>query len=147
MKSLDEYLRSRSNIDPITNCWNWDSPGRNGYGRGCWNNINEYAHRLAWIGKYGDITPEQKVCHKCDNSSCINTDHLFISDQLGNIFDRDKKGRQARGIKIGSAKLTEQQVRDIRNDNRPAYKIAPDYGVSSTNIHDIKVRRTWTHIT
>ncbi len=103
------------------------------------------AHRLAYEVERGD-PGDRLVCHSCDNPSCVNPRHLFLGTIQDNIRDRDIKGRQARGERNGPAKLTEQEVRAIRNDERPLAAIGADYGVAPHTISAIKNRRTWKHV-
>jgi hypothetical protein len=55
-----------------------------------------------------------------------------------------------RRLKIGEAaswsKLTEEQVHAIRSDDRAMRKIANDYSVSYSTVHEIKLRKIWKHI-
>ena len=55
-----------------------------------------YAHRLVWMQNHGHIEPEQFICHRCDNPSCINLDHLFLGDRAINAQDMYAKGRSAK---------------------------------------------------
>lgn len=84
------------------------------------------------------------VCHHCDNSPCINEQHIFLGTTVDNVNDRVIKGRSshgnshyarlrpdrlarggehglhknpqlaARGIKNGNAKLTDEDVIRIK---------------------------------
>ena len=51
------------------------------------------AHRAAWIRKYGEIPEGMVVCHTCDVTLCVNTDHLFLGTNSDNMQDCIKKGR------------------------------------------------------
>jgi predicted DNA-binding protein YlxM (UPF0122 family) len=42
--------------------------------------------------------------------------------------------------------LTEDQVRAIRADTRSLRKIATEYGISKSSVHDLKARKTWGHL-
>ena len=104
------------------------------------------AHRLAYENAHGPIPSGMVVCHTCDNRACVNPDHLFLGTHADNVADKVSKKRQARGQKHGNAKLTEQQVLDIRKDPRSLRKIAKDYNMDYTTISAIKKRITWKHI-
>jgi len=55
-----------------------------------------------------------------------------------------------RGEKVGSSKLTEKQVLEIREKYVPRkysqYKLAEEYGVHVTTISEIILRKIWQHI-
>jgi hypothetical protein len=86
------------------------------------------------------------VLHRCDNPPCINPDHLFLGTHRDNMKDRDKKKRAVKGERHASAKLTAQQVRAIRLDQREQEVIAAEYGISQTSVSAVKRRRLWRHV-
>ena len=51
------------------------------------------AHRIMFYCYYGFDPDKFTVCHKCDNPSCINPEHLFLGNTRSNILDCVKKGR------------------------------------------------------
>lgn len=41
------------------------------------------------------LTPEQIICHSCDNPLCINPTHLSVGSPSSNMQDRRDRGRTA----------------------------------------------------
>ncbi|ODT75487.1 MAG: hypothetical protein ABS69_10730 [Nitrosomonadales bacterium SCN 54-20] len=148
---MSEYLKQYSKPNVETGCVEWTgSKNKDGYGKVGINvgKMSEKAHRAAWEIAKGRIPDELLVLHKCDNPSCINPDHLFLGTNAENMADRNAKGRQAfqKGELSGKAKLTEDQIKQIREDSRFQKDIALDYGVARTTISAIKNRYNWTHV-
>jgi hypothetical protein len=111
---------SKVAIDPTTGCWEWTAyRDRQGYGRFGVDGTNWLAHRLAWLLTHGTIEPDRVIRHTCDNPPCINPDHLLVGTQADNIKDRQDRGRhrpgRLAGESHGQAKLTWEQVRDLRS--------------------------------
>lgn len=147
--SLSEKLERYSKVDPETGCVEWTRyRNQDGYGQVNIGHRMMGAHRVSWEIKHGPIPEDLQVLHKCDNPSCINPEHLFLGTQTENIADMNAKGRQvpSRGARNGRAKLTDDQVREIRSDPRFQKEIAVDYGVNQTLVSMIKRRVAWSHI-
>jgi hypothetical protein len=109
----------------------------------------EILHRMIYKEKYGEIPQGMEVCHTCDNPSCINIEHLFLGTHLDNMRDKVGKNRQHRpiGEKNGISKLTEEQVKNIRNSNEITLKkLSKKYKVSFTLIGLIKRGIAWKHM-
>ena len=140
-------LIRNTSITP-TGCWEWlGSKSVAGYGRIKFDGRYWATHRLMAHLKIDDVDENSIVCHRCDNPSCLNPEHLFIGTQKDNVNDRDAKGRrnQARGERQGSAKLTEDQVKAIRLDTRKQSVIAKEYGSTRTHVGNLKANRAWKH--
>jgi hypothetical protein len=147
-------------------CWEWKRTFfSTGYGMFHYMRKNRGAHRIAYFLHYKVDPADKCVCHKCDNPKCVNPYHLFIGTPADNWCDARKKGKIPRGsnhysrqkpelLASGSesphAKLTEQDVINIRREYVPrrvsAAKLAEKYGVSSTAIHYIVSYQNWKHI-
>lgn len=72
-----------------------------GYGRVMWEGKNDRAHRLVFEALNGiKLKTKEYICHKCDNPSCINIDHLFLGDQTINMRDMAAKKRHFNSKKV-----------------------------------------------
>ncbi len=81
-------------VDSKTGCWEWvKGKFTLGYGAISVNGKTMKAHRVSYIIKYGEILDGRLVCHKCDNPSCVNPDHLFLGSTKDNTRDMMAKGR------------------------------------------------------
>lgn len=144
----DEYFAERSIKQP-SGCWEWSlRVSCNGYGQAKVRQKIWMAHRLSWEHFHGPIPDGLIVCHKCDNRKCINPSHLFLGTTQDNVDDKMSKGRfvTTPGVKNGHAKLTDQQVLSIKNDDRSQSAIAADYGISQSNVSLIKRGTAWRHL-
>lgn len=107
------------------------------------------AHRVsASLFKNADIRG-WVVMHTCDVPGCVNPDHLLISTQAENIADMEQKrrGKHPSGHLHGRAKLTAEQVREIREKHltgRSINSLAREYGVSSPSVSRIVKYEGWT---
>lgn len=130
-------------------CWIWVAGyWKSGYGLFYWMGRNVRAHRMAWRLTYGPIPKGLHCLHKCDNPACVNPYHLFVGTHQQNMRDRNNKDRHARGERHADAKLTADQVLEIRalkGKLRPV-DLARRYGVSHCTITNILARRKWRHI-
>lgn len=148
-KTAEERFWNKVDVRGPDECWKWTAyANRQGYGRIRVDGKSVRTHRFSWVLAYPEGAIE-KLCvlHKCDTPSCVNPSYLFLGTQLDNVKDRDQKERQAVGERVGTAKLTRDQVLDIYNDPRSLKEIAQDYPVSQMSIGDIKRGKRWGHIT
>lgn len=82
---------------------------------------NDYvrAHHVAWFLATGKW-PEPNCLHKCDVRACVRFEHLFEGTQKDNIHDMIAKRRdRIVGARHGNAKLTDEQVAEIRSLGAP----------------------------
>lgn len=131
-------------------CWEWlGYKTRKGYGTQRFGGKKILAHRYSYELYNGKIPDGLCICHKCDNPSCVNPDHLFLGTIQENNLDCIKKGRIARGEKRGS-KLKEEDIKLIRNlyNTYKIYhkQIATMFGVSRTSITLILNNKRWSHV-
>lgn len=92
--------RFEKKIDKTKGCWNWiGAKHRQGYGNFGVKGKIKLSHRVSWEIYVGKIPKDMCVCHKCDNPSCVNPDHLFLGSQYENVQDCKKKGRLLKNSK------------------------------------------------
>lgn len=92
---ISRFMRKVGFPDPKTGCWNWKAAKDfEGYGFFKLNKKQMRAHRAVLI-LHGQAVPDDRVvCHKCDNPSCVNPNHLFVGTLSDNVRDCVKKKRQ-----------------------------------------------------
>lgn len=122
-------------------------------------------HRFSWEYHHGRPIPDGLwVLHRCDNRPCVNPEHLFLGTAAENNKDCAAKGRtqkgerhaeshqagRLRGDDHGSAKLTSQQVLEIRERYSTGHisltQLGRDYGVSTSLVSLIVNRKLWAHL-
>ena len=106
-------------------------------------------YRVSWMLKHGQIPKGMFICHHCDNTMCVNVDHLFMGTHQDNMDDMKKKGRQGyhKGEAHGMHKLTEEQVETIYTSIEMGRTLAKQFGVDEAVITRIRQRKIWTHVT
>lgn len=130
-------------------CWPWTGTSYGGYGKLTSEQRVQWAHRVSWELANGPVPPGLFVCHRCDNPPCVNPGHLFLGTNQDNMDDMQSKGREARGERMGSAKLTDSDVIDIRTLRglvKSNAELASWYGIKTKTVGQILRRETWTHL-
>lgn len=87
-----------------------------------------------------------QVAHLDGTRDNNRADNLRWKTAQGNAEDRERHGRTARGEKSAQAKLTEAQVREIRQSTLSCREAAQRYGVSKATISRVRRRVWWAHI-
>lgn len=113
-----------------------------------YNNKSTSAHRIAWMIEHGDIPKHLMVRHKCNNARCINHEHLELGTHADNMQDRQTSGRTASGVRHGMVRLTEDNVRYIREnpDKKTGRELATQFNITPANVSRIVLRKSWKDI-
>jgi predicted XRE-type DNA-binding protein len=94
--------------------------------------------------------PSPEARHVCDNPPCFNPTHIIEGTHRQNEQDKWDRGRGQSGERIGTSKLTQQQVREIRKEyatgNVSQQAIADRLGVVQSTIGVIVRGVRWKQI-
>ena len=92
-------------------------------------------------------TPDHESAHSCGRGhlGCVTKRHLSWKTHAENMADMLVHGTSARGDRNGSVKLTESDVRQIRElgGSMLQQEIAKAFGVSRQTVGDIIARKSW----
>jgi hypothetical protein len=134
--------------------WLWiGNRDKRGYGHLCVRHsvtgewVTGQAHRIAYQLYVGPIPEGMDVLHSCDNPNCVWPSHLHLgtkSDNLQEAYDRGLK--TAVGEANGQAKLTEQDVVNIRASDHSHSILAEQYGVRPNTISRVRSGKRWSHV-
>ena len=138
--------RFEKHIDKSGECWLWTGScnefghGQFGYEKTMWK-----AHRFSYFLANGKLpAPPLIVRHKCRSRNCVNPEHLESGTYFENQNDRIRDGTDNRGEKHPKSKVTETQVREIRErHDEKIGDLAKEFGVSYNTIYGIIHKRSW----
>ncbi len=142
---------SKVNRGKENECWNYlCGVSRNGYGQFYINRIQFRSNRIAYY-IINNIDPLYlDVLHTCDNPRCCNPNHLFLGTHQDNMNDIVAKGKQLKGENHHFAKLTEEQVKNIRYKSSilgyTQMELAQEYNTHQTNISLICAHKIWRYV-
>lgn len=146
----DAIERLHFAADVTTGCWLWNGElSYQGYGLSYWAGKPQRAHRLSWKIFNGPIPEGEWVLHRCLSRRCINPDHLYLGDHRANMADMVAQGHSLKGEKHGAAKLTEENVREIKRlfaKGIPNTRLGRMFGVATNTIRRIRIGRNWAHV-
>ena len=149
-------------VDKTNKCWLWKG-GKYGGGYGKFDYSDKErewtAHRYSYC-LANKCTRESikgwMICHHCDVKLCVKPDHLYKGTAQTNSRDAVERNRIQpkclRGTDIHTAKLTEEDVREIRRLYARGFskmELARKYGLNekATQIFKIVNGLSWKHVT
>lgn len=147
--SEEQLSRFFSKVMKLEDCWEWGATVNNqGYGVTSWEGSNQLAHRVSYAHHVADIPQGKCVLHRCDNPRCVRPDHLFLGTMKDNYDDMESKGRGCRGSDHGMAKVTEDQVCEIRELYAKGFTqvfLAKKYGLTGPTLSVMIRGKKWRH--
>jgi hypothetical protein len=137
-------------VEKTDTCWLWTGAvDRSGYGAiGVGSRLQGIArvHRVSWEIANGRSVPEGlQIAHKCDVKLCVRPTHLEPATRLQNMAGAVERNRLSRGpqhpvprgMAHWKAKLTDEQVADIRSRHatgETGSSLARAYGISQAHV-------------
>lgn len=91
---------------------------------------------------------QHQAAHLCGNSRCLNPKHIAWKTPVENAQDKIRHDTHISGEKSANAKLTADDVRNIRrlHPDVSARNLAELFGVCREQIHNILSRRKWSNL-
>lgn len=133
-------------IEKTETCWNWKG-AKSDRGYGSFRHEGKYwmrANRVSYILHKGEIPDGMLVCHSCDNPECVNPDHLHLGspkDNMDEMAQRGRAKRQPKGENAHNAKLSDNQVAEIREMRKQkivAKQIAAKFNISTCYVYELE---------
>jgi len=159
MASLRDKLLAKCVPEPNSGCWLWEgclsNPSRPKvaarYGVMRINKRLRLAHRVSYALFNGALPDDLVVRHTCDNTYCVNPEHLLGGTQRDNVEDRERRGRgnQPKGMGKPNAKLTDDDVLEIRRlrlTGMSAIRIAAVMGIKIPTVENVVFHGAWSHV-
>lgn len=137
-------------------CWLWKNSTTGRYPVLFHQKQPVKAHRFSYELHSGLKIPEGMcVCHKCDNTRCVNPGHFFIGTHQDNMADCKKKGRfRSAGLfgeASGHAVYKTEQVLEVKRllleTTLSQKQIAKMTGLEAASVSMISQGRNWRKIT
>jgi hypothetical protein len=152
--SPSDLARFESKFEKTEGCWLWTgSVSKDEYGRFGFNSQMYKAHRLSYLIYKGAIPEGLEICHTaiiCHNRACVNPAHLTAKTRKENQADRALDGTSNRGERGWKAKLTKEDVCEIKKllaeGDLLQREIGELYGVGERTITSIKLGQNWKHL-
>lgn len=121
-------------VDKTDTCWNWiGGKDYDGYGQWAWEGKNMRAHKFSMKLASREIPAGMISRHLCNNTSCVNPEHIVAGTQKENIQDQLLAGTFA---KSKYEEILKERIRaEYAIGGMSTRKLAAKYGVSKSQVH------------
>ncbi len=123
----------------VGSCWIWTGKVDGlGYGVIRDNHVQWKVHRYSYTLNIGPIPSGLEICHKCDNPSCVNPNHLWADTHKNNMRDCYNKGRMGAVVNFSVLcgtnmdLLSDQQLKTIISNCKSECVLRGKFDVLST---------------
>lgn len=145
--ALQAFFRDKVLSCESDDCLIWPF-SRGGYPKMSHEGKRLFVHRLVCEARHGPPpTKRHQAAHTCGkgHEGCVNPKHLRWATVRENVADTITHGTRNRGERHGAAKLTEDQVREIRalKGRYTQKEVADMFSVSAAAVSDIMRRTNW----
>jgi hypothetical protein len=149
-----EWVHSVVGNAPNLNCGDADWPyktNNTGYGYMTFNGRKTQVHRVVLSLVTGvPLSPENCALHACDRPICCNPKCLRWGTHQENTEDRVRRNRGVNGERVNTAKLTAEEVIEIRqlfaDGGITQLELARGFGVAESTMGQIIHRKSWKHL-
>ena len=100
---------------------------------------------FAFIGK-PPCARRTQIAHRDGNPRNNHVDNLYWATGSENGMDQVRHGRAKGSVDPRRQVITDEDVRRIRQDNRPSSQVARDFGLSPSTVTQIRRRETHKHV-
>lgn len=128
--------------------WPFGTDATDGYGRVHFEGVSTTACRVMCIIAHGEPpTPKHESGHSCGcgHLGCVHPKHLRWLTRSQNMMEKVDHGTDNRGEKHYAAKLTESDVRMIRDlrGKMSQREIGRIFNIHQVRVSDIQLRKEW----
>lgn len=113
-------------------------------------NRNRYfVHHLVLNAFVGPCSVGMQACHGNGNSQDNRAINLRWDTRSNNNLEKAKHGTRQHGERNGNSKFISTEVKEIRRLLKlgiPQRQIAKQFNTSQSQVSDIGLRNTWSHI-
>lgn len=105
-----------------------------------------HPHRLVLEAFVGPCPLRHEACHENGCRTDNRLENLRWDTRAGNMADAIRHGRTNRGARSPIAKLTEIQVKEIRQSGGTQAEIARKFNISREHVRDIRLGKKWKYL-